>query len=74
MQTFNPKKFREYRERAGLSREALARSLTPTITSAPIQDWEFGRTQPKANQLAQSAELFGVSVEDFYDTNGSPPK
>lgn len=56
-----PDRLRKARKASGLGQEHLAEELGVSPTT--YQNWEYGRTQPKAEQIVQLANLLGVGTE-----------
>lgn len=54
-------RYRECRERAGLSQKAAAISLG--VKAPSMSDWENGKSQPSIEHLIAMAKLYGVSVD-----------
>jgi transcriptional regulator with XRE-family HTH domain len=63
MPAIAPAKLRTARQRAGLSREYVA--LTLSRSCATIQAYEAGQCIPPGNVLVALAALYGVTVEDL---------
>lgn len=55
---------RAHRNRAKLPRSRVANALDTDVTT--LYRWETGRHLPRPHQLERLAELYGVSVSDFY--------
>lgn len=36
------------------------------ISYSTLRNWEIGKTEPKATQLQQMSELYGIRTEDFF--------
>lgn len=60
----DPGLLREARARAGLSQQDIAARLG--VTQPTVSNWEQGRTQPRANQMAE--------LEVFLDLTPEPPE
>lgn len=54
-------KFKECREKAGLTQKAAALSLKVSVQS--ISNWETGIRSPGLEQLVRIAELYGVTTD-----------
>ena len=52
------------RKKAGLSQEAVAKSLNST--KASVSEWENGRSEPSFTRIAELAKLFGVDPAYFF--------
>jgi len=59
------------REAAGLSRQALARSLGVRVTT--VSAWEDDRAEPRANRLQMAAGVMNVSVGWLLTGRGDGP-
>jgi transcriptional regulator with XRE-family HTH domain len=64
-------RFKDLRERAGLSQAELARATG--IPKASIQGWEQGRRTPLLDAAAKVAEALDVSLDDLAGI-GNPPR
>jgi transcriptional regulator with XRE-family HTH domain len=64
-------RFKQLRERAGLSQAELARATG--IPKASIQGWEQGRRTPLLDAAARIAEALDVSLDDLAGI-GNPPR
>jgi transcriptional regulator with XRE-family HTH domain len=53
---------RELREAAGLTQLALANRLE--VTPGTVYNWERGRGEPRASQVAPLADALGVSRDE----------
>lgn len=36
------------------------------VSYSTLRNWEIGKTEPKATQLHQMSELYGIRTEDFF--------
>ena len=54
-------KFKECREKAGLTQKAAAISLKVSVQS--ISNWETGTRSPGLDQVVKLAELYGVTTD-----------
>lgn len=54
-------KFKECREKAGLTQKAAAISLKVSVQS--ISNWETGTRSPGLDQVLKLAELYGVTTD-----------
>ena len=63
---------RSLRVKSGLTQEEVGARLTPSVTKAAVASWESGKAKPRADKLAQLAELFSVSISDLMDVGPSP--
>lgn len=61
--TFDRKFFRDLRESAGLTLEALAKQIKVDPTT--VRKWEKGLTEPGLVSAARAAEALGVGVADL---------
>lgn len=55
---------RAARAYADMTLKEAAREIGINYTT--LQNWETGKTVPKATQLTQMAELYGVRAEDIF--------
>ena len=55
------KTIRQLREERGWSQFELATRIG--VTPSSIYNWESGRFEPRASQLRQLAQVFGVSMD-----------
>ena len=68
--TYKPSSLRAQREQKGLSRRAVVVEMAMAgrpITESTLSRYESGRTQPRADDLAMLAGLFGCTVADFFE-------
>lgn len=65
-------KLRELREERGITTEMLADHLNVEIQN--IHDWENDKLTPDLIMAKQITKLFGVSIDDLFDSSGSPKK
>lgn len=65
MVKFSPIRLRELRQRAELSRTALAFAINRD--SDTVRDYERGRIAPSAGVLGVLADTLGCSVADFFE-------
>ena len=56
---------KNYRKQAMLTQSELAQKLS--VNHRSIVRWEAGETRPRGSQVRGIAELFNVSVKEFYD-------
>ena len=56
-------RFRECREKAGLSQKSAAIALG--VKSPSISDWESGRTNPACDKLPNMAKIYGVTIDEL---------
>jgi transcriptional regulator with XRE-family HTH domain len=63
-------RLRERRQRAGLSQTQVARILGQSLSA--ISMWEHGQREPRYDKLLRLAELYGVSVGDFFEDRPNP--
>ena len=54
-----------YRKQAQLTQFEVAQKLD--VNPRSITRWEAGETRPRPSQVRRLAELFNVSVKEFYD-------
>ena len=66
---FSPSRLRTLRERAGVSRMQLAYEAHRTEQSVWL--WERGTVTPSIETLANVAACLGVSVGDFFESDGA---
>lgn len=52
---------RTLRKKCKMSREQVARELS--ISAITVQNWEVGRTEPRASYVCALADLFGVTTD-----------
>ena len=57
----NMKTIRQLREERGWTQLELANRLK--VTPATVYNWERGRYEPRASQIRQIAQIFGVSMD-----------
>ena len=62
-------RLKEYRQRNGLSQEAVAKTLG--VSAQAVSKWEKGRSMPDLSVLLPLAELFHVSADELL--GGEPP-
>ena len=60
-------KIREYRQKRGLTQDALAAELH--ISSQAISKWENGQTMPDINLLVPISKVLGISLNDLLGTD-----
>jgi transcriptional regulator with XRE-family HTH domain len=60
--TFLPKRLREARG----DRPLAAIGLAANVTENTVRNWEAGRTEPDASQLAAIAKVTGRSLDYFF--------
>ena len=58
-----PDRFRNAREAAGLSREAVAESVGRSADS--VAAWEQGRNRPRRSTLVRLADVLNVTVAEL---------
>ena len=54
---------RHFREKSGLSQEALAEKLN--VTRQAVSNWERGKTEPDIETLHQIADTLDVTIEEI---------
>ena len=54
---------RKYREKAGISQEALAEKLN--VTRQAVSNWELSKTGPDIDTLHRIADSLGVMIEEL---------
>ncbi len=54
---------RKYREKAGISQEALAEKLN--VTRQAVSNWELSKTEPDIDTLHRIADSLGVMIEEL---------
>ena len=54
---------RKYREKAGISQEALAEKLN--VTRQAVSNWELIKTEPDIDTLHRIADSLGVMIEEL---------
>lgn len=54
---------RRFREKAGISQEALADKLS--VTRQAVSNWELGKTEPDIDTLHRIADALGVTIEEI---------
>ena len=54
---------RKYREKAGISQEALAEKLN--VTRQAVSNWELSKTEPDIDPLHRIADSLGVMIEEL---------
>ena len=62
---FFPKKFKEARERRGMTRKDLAEKLG--VAESSVLNWEHGNHAPRIAMIHRIAEFFRCSEEEFAD-------
>lgn len=62
------KNLREYRKRARMSANELAKAAGITITS--VYRYEYGTREPSVEIAARIAKVLGCTVEDLIDEKG----
>ena len=62
---FFPKKFKEARERRGMTRKDLAEKLD--VAESSVLNWEHGNHAPRIAMIRRIAEFFRCSEEEFAD-------
>lgn len=62
---FFPKKFKEARERRGMTRKDLAEKLG--VAESSVLNWEHGNHAPRIAMIHHIAEFFRCSEEEFAD-------
>lgn len=62
---FFPKKFKEARERRGMTRKDLAEKLD--VAESSVLNWEHGNHAPRIAMIHRIAEFFRCSEEEFAD-------
>ena len=65
MTKYEPTRLARARKAAGLSRRESARAVNRSHYT--IIDYEHGRRRPSVDALAVLADLFGCTVDDFYE-------
>jgi len=60
----NQVEIKKYRERAGISKAELARTME--VDSAAVTRWEKGTALPRAAKIPKLADLFGCSIDQLY--------
>lgn len=64
-------KFKEIRKQKGLTLQTVADHLG--VSMKTVMRIENGSRLPKADTLYRLSVLYGVTVDDFYDTDPFPP-
>ena len=59
-----------YRKRAGLSQEELGKRLL--VSRQTVSLWETGQTLPTLDNLTRLREIFGVSIDELLEEDGTP--
>jgi transcriptional regulator with XRE-family HTH domain len=67
---FSPRRVREARAAAGLTREEAAVAIGRSFQT--IRSYEEGRISPPAAMLGRLAAALGVGVEDFFESTTDP--
>jgi transcriptional regulator with XRE-family HTH domain len=68
---FNGDKLRELRMREGLTGEELGAKIF--VTQQAVAKWEHGRAIPNANNVKALADVFGVSMDVFFEKQRLSP-
>ena len=63
---FSPEHLRVARERAGFTQKAAAKALG--VSCQTYQNWEYGKLDPRINELLKVADLF--MRHDQHDRSG----
>lgn len=58
-----------YRERAGLSQQALGEKIG--VSQVAICKWETGQNKPRITTVFRLADALGVNVSDLFDVSGT---
>lgn len=59
-------RIREYRERLGLTQEALARRVGPGTTAPMISRWEGGQVVPSLRMAFRLAAALQTTVDELF--------
>ena len=62
---FFPKKFKEVRQRQGMTLKEVAEKIG--VAESSVHSWECGKNTPRAARIHKLAELFRCSEEEFAD-------
>ena len=54
---------KKHREAAGMSQQELADKVG--VKRSAVAMWETGKAMPRADKLAEMAQLFGCSIEEL---------
>ena len=63
---------REYRQRRGLSQEALAERLE--VSRQAVTKWETGKARPSTEKLLRLAQVLEVPLEQLAGAEEKPPR
>lgn len=59
------KNLREYREKAGLTRDQVVSLSSTGFARSSLQAWEDGEREPKFNNIEDLAELYNISPQEL---------
>ena len=63
-------KFKEFRERAGLSQREVGKILGVSDSAVCLWEREQGGSLPRVSMLPAIAKLYGVTVDELLSDNG----
>ena len=65
-------KIQEYRQKSGLTQEALAEKLA--VSRQSISKWELGQTLPEVDKILAMSRLFSITTDELLNVNIPSPK